>query len=266
VPDISFPNLGIELYNVSRTAFSVFGVSIYWYALMLTGGIFAGYGTALIEAKRTKQKTDDYSELFFFGVIASIIGSRLFYAAFRWENFSDNPLRIITGIRDGGLSVFGGILGGIIAAYTISRVRKMDFVTILDTCAPSFAIGQAIGRWGNFFNREAFGSFTDNLFAMRIAQGAEYIQVHPTFFYESMWSLAAFAALTAYRPHKRFTGEVFWLYLVSYGFVRFFIEILRTDPLLLGTLQVSQAMAFIFFVSGIAVIALQRRRLRQNVK
>ena len=174
------------------------------------------------------------------------------------------------------LAIFGGIIASIIAVYVFSRIRKLDVWTILDTCAPSFALGQSIGRWGNFFNREAFGSFTDNIFAMRIVReqaqlttpdllersimdrGVEYIQVHPTFLYESLWSLAVFALLTLYRPHKKFNGEIFWLYLLSYGLVRFFLENLRVDRLMAGALPASQAAAALMFVSAVLAIGYYR--------
>ena len=273
-PDIWFPNLGLEFYNLSRRVFTVFGFAIYWYAVFVIAGVMAGYVTALIEAKRTGQRQEDYMDLLFAGVVSAVIGLRLFYVAFNWDSFRDNPIRIITGFRDGGLAIYGGIIASIIAVYLFSKVRKLNVWTILDTCAPSFAIGQVIGRWGNFFNREAFGGFTDNLFAMRmvreqttmplssdilantiIYQGVEYIQVHPTFLYESVWNLGVFILLTWYRPHKKFNGEVFWLYLTGYGLGRFLIEGLRTDQLLLGSMPVSQMMAALSVISGLAAVS-----------
>jgi len=284
-PDISFPNMGIELFSVNRVAISIFGLNLYWYALFIIAGILAGYATAVIEAKRSGQKPDDYSDLLFFSVIAAIIGLRLFFVAFNWEHYRHDPLRIITGIREGGLAIYGGIISSVITVYVFSRVRKLNMWTIFDTCAPSFAIGQAIGRWGNFFNREAFGGFTDNLFAMRIVrdqtrmplpadildntiiyQGIEYIQVHPTFLYESLWSLGVFILLTLYRPHKKFNGEILCLYFLSYGFARFFIESLRVDQLMMGAIPVSQLMSALIFVVAVVAIALQRRQSLLNAK
>ncbi|MCL1999656.1 MAG: prolipoprotein diacylglyceryl transferase [Turicibacter sp.] len=289
-PDIWFPHLGIELNNVSRLAFSVFGFGIYWYAIFVMIGIFVGYQTAIREAKRTGQRREDYTDLLMVGVISAIVGLRLFYVLFNLEYFYNDPIRIITGIRDGGLAIFGGIISSIVAVSIFAKKRKLNAWVVLDTCAPSFAIGQVIGRWGNFFNREAFGSFTDNLFAMRIVReqaGAaltpdildnivihqtttgivEYIQVHPTFFYESMANLAIFIALTIYRPHKRFNSEIFWLYLTGYGFVRFLIEGLRVDQLMLGVLPVSRAMAAIIFVCGLSMVIIYRLKpsLLKNV-
>ena len=283
-PDIVFPHLGIEFSNVSRVAFSIFGFNIFWYAILIILGITAGYFTALIEAKRTGQKQEQYMDLLLVAGFSALIGLRLFFVIFNWELYRDNPLDIILGIRGGGLAIFGGIIACIIAVYVFSRMRKLNVWLVLDTCAPSFALGQVIGRWGNFFNREAFGGFTDNIFAMRIVRdqvggpvtpeilaqtvidrGVEYIQVHPTFLYESMWNLGVFALLTLYRPHKKFEGEIFWLYLLGYGFARFFIEGLRTDQLMLGAMPVSQMMAALIFVSAVLAISVVRLRRRMLV-
>ena len=276
-PDIWFPNLGIELFNVSRVAFSIFGFNIYWYAVMIILGIIAAYIAAIIEVKRTGQRRDDYTDILVMGLPFVLVGLRLFYVIFNWELFRDNPIRIITGIRDGGLAIFGGIIASIIFVYVFSRRRKLNAWLVLDVGAPSFALGQAIGRWGNFINREAFGGFTDNLFAMRIVRGqtgmpltpeiiantvvyhnVEYIQVHPTFLYESLWSLGLFAILTIYRPRKKFNGQIFWLYLLGYGFGRFFIESLRTDQLLMGSIPASQAVAALMVVAAVTAMALQK--------
>lgn len=275
-PDIWFPNLGIQFQNVGQIAFTVFGISIYWYALFIVSGISMGYLTASREVERTGQNPEDYMDLLFIGVIFAIIGLRLFYVAFNWELYSHDPIRIITGIRDGGLAIFGGIIAAIAAVYLIALKKKLNVWQVLDTCAPSFAIGQMIGRWGNFFNREAFGGFTDNLFAMRIIreqaqivtpellantiiyEGVEYIQVHPTFLYESIWSLTTFVLLTLYRPNKKFNGEVFWMFLFAYGLGRFFIEGLRVDQLMMGAIPVSQLMAASIFIIGAAAIIFKR--------
>ena len=280
-PDIVFPHLGIEINNLSRVAFSIFGFEIFWYAIFIVLGITAGYFTALAEAKRTGQNKEHYMDLLLVAGSSAFVGLRLFYVIFNWERYRHNPLDIIIGIRDGGLAIFGGIIACIIAIYVFSRIRKLNVWLLLDTCAPSFALGQVIGRWGNFFNREAFGGFTDNLLAMRIARnqaagpvtpeilahtimdrGVEYIQVHPTFLYESLWNLGLFILLTLYRPRKKFEGEVFWLYLLGYGFARFFIESLRTDQLTFGAVPVSQMMAALVFVSAVLAITIIRLRKR----
>ena len=280
-PDIWFPHLGIEIQNLNRVAISVFGFNIYWYSLLIILGALAGFFVALREAKRTGQNPEHYYELFSLGIVAAIIGLRLFFVAFNWEMYRHDPIRIITGIRTGGLAIYGGLIAVTIAVYVIARVRKVDIWLMLDTAAPSFVLGQAIGRWGNFFNREAFGGFTDSIFAMRIlpsqirvfispelwtqtvyARGAEYIQVHPAFLYESLWNFALFAALFFYRPRKKFDGEIFWMYLLGYGFARFFIEGIRTDQLLIGGtgIAISQVLSAVAFVVALVMIILMRRR------
>lgn len=281
MPDIWFPHLGIELHNVNPEAISIFGFSIYWYAVLIVFGIAVGYFVALMEAKRTGQDPEMYSDILIVGGISAIIGLRLFYVAFNWQNFRHDPITIITGIREGGLAIFGGIIAVLIATAIFAKVRKLNVWLMLDTGMPSFALGQAIGRWGNFFNREAFGDFTDNPFAMRLVMeqvrspitaeifnnsiihnGVEYIQVHPTFLYESLWCLGLFIVLIVYRPHKKFDGQIFWLYLIGYGFARFFIESLRTDKLMLDVIPVSQVMAALVFIYSL--ISLILRHYKHN--
>jgi len=187
--------------------------------------------------------------------------------AFNWDIYRGrNFFAAFFDIRGGGLAIYGGILGALLAGYIISRRKKIPITTITDTAGPSLALGQAIGRIGNFFNREAFGGYTDNLFAMRIRvdqamyttpelvervytfQGVDYMQVHPTFLYESIFNFVLFAALVLYRPHRRFNGEMIFLYMLGYGAARFFIEGLRTDQLMLfGTgFPVSQVVSVLF--------------------
>ena len=284
MPDIYFPHLGIAFQNVNVIAISIFGFNIYWYAVFIMLGVIAGYVTATIEAKRSGQNPEIYTDMLFVGLIAAFIGLRLFYVAFNWELFRHDPITIITGIRDGGLAIFGGIIATLIATAVFARKRRLNVWLMLDTGMPSFALGQAIGRWGNFFNREAFGCYTDNLFAMRmvrdqvrgpitpdiaantvISQGVEYIQVHPAFLYESLWTFGIFAALTLFRPHKKYDGQVFWLYLLGYGLARFFIESLRTDQLMLGPIPISQMMAALIFIPALLALAHNKYRNRHRV-
>ena len=279
MPDIYFPYLGIEFQTVNLIAISIFGFNIYWYAVMIVLGITAGYLTAAREANRSGQDPAIYTDMLFVGLIAAFIGLRLFYVAFNWELYRHNPITIITGIREGGLAIFGGIIATLIATAVFAKRRKLNVWLMLDTGMPSFALGQAIGRWGNFFNREAFGGYTDNLFAMRIVreqvrgpitpdiaantiinQGVEYIQVHPAFLYESLWTFGLFAALTFYRPRKKYDGQIFWLYLLGYGFVRFFIESLRTDQLMMGPIPISQMMAALIFIPALLALAHNKYR------
>ena len=273
-PEIWFPHLGIEFPHVSRIALTLFGIPLYWYGVCIVAGVIAALLLAQWEARRTGQNADEYLTLLNLGLVVSLICTRLYYVIFSWDLYRDNWLGIFS-VREGGLGIYGGILGALLSGLIFSRVKKIPFTTLADTCAPSLLIGQIIGRWGNFFNREAFGRYTDNPFAMRllvnqasgvtpellarsvIERGAEYIQVHPAFLYESTWNFLLMILLIAYRPHKRFPGEVMLLYMLGYGFARFFIEGLRTDQLIFfGTgLPASQitSVAFVLFAGAMIV-------------
>ena len=283
-PDIWFPNLGIYFENVPRVAFSVFGFDIYIYALCIVAGIAAAYFLAVWYAKRTKQKWEDYLDLLMLGVPMAVLGLRLYFMAFNWDMYRDrNFFLALVDIRGGGLAIYGGIIGAILAGVIMSIKKGIPFTTFADTCAPSLLIGQVIGRFGNFFNREAFGGYTNNLFAMRIqvdqallpsadvletaglfAHGVEYLQVHPTFLYEAFFNLLLMFALIIYRPHKKFNGEVLLLYMLGYGVIRFFVEALRTDQLMFMNtgIPASQLMSIVFVAVALFLIVAGRLRAK----
>lgn len=265
--DASFPNLGINITNLPRVAFSVFGVPLYVYGLMITFGVLAGLLYARHEAKRTGQDPETYYDFTMYALVLSIIGARVYYVVFSWDTYKDN-LWSVFNIREGGLAIYGGIITAVATAVVYSRVKKIPFGLFADTGAPALLLGQTIGRWGNFFNREAYGTPTDSLFALRylvtsdnyvppsvlekafILEGYTYIQVHPTFLYESVWNLLLFVLLNVYKRHKKFDGEILFLYLFGYGLGRVWIEGLRTDQLLLwGTgIAVSQVLSGVLVV------------------
>ncbi|WP_455958269.1 prolipoprotein diacylglyceryl transferase, partial [Anaerotignum lactatifermentans] len=166
MPEIWFPNLGIEIDHLSRTAFTVFGQDIYWYGIFIGLGVILGVLLALHEAKRTGQNPDTYLDFIIYAMIIAIIGARLYYVIFSWDFYGQHPEKIFA-IRKGGLAIYGGIIGGVLTAIVYSHLKKKSFWVMADTMAPSLILGQMLGRWGNFFNKEAFGGFTDNLFAMR---------------------------------------------------------------------------------------------------
>ncbi len=277
-PEVVFPNLGIEIAHISRVAFTVFGVPVYFYGVFIVLGVIIGMALGIREAKRTGQNPEDYMDLLFYVLILAIIVSRLFYVAFRWDNYKNDLLSILN-FREGGLSIYGVVIGGFIAAFLYTRKKKLNFLQITDTLVPSLILGQALGRWGNFFNREVFGFYTDNLFAMRYlvdqvydipasvaehivnVNGASYIQVHPTFLYESAWNLLLFFFLFYWQRKKKRHGEVSLLYFAGYGFARFFIEGIRTDRLYLwGTnIAVAQILAVISVVGGLFAFIWLRR-------
>jgi len=231
-------------------------------------GIAAAAGIAFWYAHKTGQKVSDYMDLLLLGLVLAFIGLRTYYIIFNWEHFRGRSFFTFFNLREGGLAIYGGIIGALLAGFIISRYKKIPINTITDTAGPSLALGQAIGRIGNFFNREAFGGYTDGLFAMRLRVdqvryttpdlmervyefgGVEYLQVHPAFLYESVFNFMLVAALVIYRPYKRFDGEMILLYMLGYGIARFFIEGLRTDQLIFfGTgLPASQIVSVLFVI------------------
>lgn len=278
---IEFPNIGIHLDNVGKTV-TVFGFDIAYYGIVIGIGMLAGIAMAMMEAKRTNQNQEDYIDIAIFGIIFGIIGARIYYVVFAWDMYKDNLLEIFN-TRHGGLAIYGGVIAAVITVFVVARVKKLPVALLLDTGCFGLITGQMIGRWGNFFNREAFGDYTDNLLAMRIPldavrssdvsenirehidviDGVSYIQVHPTFLYESLWCLMVLVILLLYRTHKKFNGELFLMYLAGYGAGRVWIEGLRTDQLWFpGTeIPVSQVLAGVLVVVAGVLIVCGRRGL-----
>lgn len=276
---INFPNLGIHLEHVGQKI-SIFGFDIAYYGMIIGVGILAGLLMAVREAKRTKQNPETYYDLALYAVIFSIIGARLYYVIFSWDMYKDDLLSIFN-LREGGLAIYGGVIAAMITVFVFSRVRKISFGLLVDTAGLGLILGQIIGRWGNFFNREAFGEYTDNLFAMQlpvdavrasditekmrehieVIGGIEFIQVHPTFLYESVWNIGVLVILLLWRKHKKFNGEICLMYLLGYGVGRFWIEGLRTDQLqFFDGIAVSQVLAAVLVVVSIILIVLGRRK------
>ncbi len=281
---IYFPNLGIFLENVGKN-FSVFGFEIAFYGCTMATGIIVGYLMAAREAKRTGQNPDDYLDMLLYAVFFAIVGARLYYVAFSWEHYKDNLLSILN-LRQGGLAIYGGIIGAFTTVYFFTKKRKLSFTQMLDTACPGLAAGQVIGRWGNFFNREAFGGYTDGLFAMQlpvsavrsgeiteqmwenleVINGIEFIQVHPTFLYEGLWNVGVIIFLYLYRKHKKFQGELVLWYLVLYGAGRFWVESLRTDQLLIPGIgfPISQLLGAVMAVAGLIAVFIGHKKAKEN--
>lgn len=279
--DIYFPHLGIKIESLSRIAIKIGGFNIYWYGVFIAIGALLGVSLCLKEAKRTNQSQDLYSDFAFIGIICGICGARIYYLLFHGDSLLD-----FFKIRDGGLAIYGGVIGGTLAAIIYSKIKKVNFFKLVDTCIMSVLIGQIFGRWGNFFNREAFGSYTDSLFAMAlkaqqvsglkingdtaIYQGnakypvtifnnISYIQVHPTFLYECVWNICLFIIMFIFRKHKKFDGQLLAMYFIGYGLGRFFIESLRTDQLLILGIPVSMAVSLILVAVGACILVVSKK-------
>lgn len=278
---IQFPNLGFEI-EVGKS-FMLFGkFEIAYYGITMALAMIFGAIVAYREAKRTGQKVDDYVDYTIFGILGGVVGARLYYVAFKWDTYKDDLLEIFN-LRGGGMAIYGAVIGAALVAVIFCKIKKMNFWKFADTAVLGLITGQIIGRWGNFFNREAFGSFTDSLFAMRIpladastgvlnpnaleaitvtVNGAQYVQVHPTFLYESVLNLLLLLLMIIFRDKKKFYGETFCRYLIGYGVIRFIIEGFRTDQLRIGEIAVSQVLSAVLAAAGIIFVVIMRMRLK----
>lgn len=280
--DIAFPHLNIYLENVPKN-FTIFGFSIALYGVIIGLGFFLALILITKVAGATGQNPDTYWDVATFIIVFSIIGARLYYVFFAWDYYKDNPISVLN-IRNGGLAIYGGVIAGFLTAFIYCRVKKVNFFLLTDTIMPGLLLGQTMGRWGNFTNREAFGEYTDNLFAMRlpieavrsgeitalmkehIIEGTNYIQVSPTFLYESMWNLCLLVIVLLYIKHKKFDGEIVLIYLGGYGLGRSWIEGLRTDQLIMHTtgLPVSQMLAICLVIFSVTVMIIKRLKMRNK--
>lgn len=283
---IRFPKLGIEIENLG-TGINFFGIPIAYYGIIIAIGMLVGYLLVEWQAKRTGQNKELYLDFALYAIIISVIGARIYYVVFAFDEFKDN-LWSVFNLRGGGLAIYGGIIAGVLTAVVFSKVKKVSLTLLLDTSCVGLLIGQIIGRWGNFFNREAFGGFSDGLLAMQIKKsevaasnistelmnhlvvvdGVEYIQVHPTFLYESLWNLALLVIILLYTNHKKFNGELTLIYAFGYGIGRAWIESLRTDQLLLwGTnIPVSELLSILVAVVAACILIYKHIMLYKQKK
>ncbi|NLP14016.1 MAG: prolipoprotein diacylglyceryl transferase [Clostridium sp.] len=268
---VKFPGLGLE-FKIDRVAFSFFGIPVYWYGIIISAGFLLAIFLGLKNCKKFGIKSDDVLDLVFWAAPSAIIGARIYYILFNWHEFDGNIMKMIN-IREGGLAIYGGIIGGVLAGYIFTKVKKIDFLTVADLAGPYFIMAQGIGRWGNFVNQEAFGRNTNLPWGMHSKAIQEYLErlgdsnidpltpVHPAFLYESIWDLGVFLFLLWYRKRYKVKGELFFLYMMLYGVGRAWIEGLRTDSLYIGgtNIKASQLLAIAFAVIFAAVIFIRRR-------
>lgn len=249
---IAFPGLGIKAFDINPVAFTLFGREVYWYGIIIAMGLLLAYVWALYESKREQITTDTLADLLIVGLPTAIIFARLYYVVFSWDSYKNKIVDIFK-IWEGGIAIYGAVIGAFVAGLIYSKVKKISFYKLADLAAPCFLIGQAIGRWGNFVNVEAFGNETTLPWRMLIID--EAISVHPTFLYESLWNAIGFLIVVMVRKKKPFEGFIFYGYLLWYGLGRVWIEGLRTDSLMLGNLRISQVVAgFCIIVSAITIL------------
>lgn len=285
-PDIRFPGLGIEIDHLPTGIVLPIGngFEVKFYGIIIGIGILCGYLMACRCGKKEKISSDTLLDFLLYALIFSIIGARTYYVIFSWDSYKDDLLQILN-LRAGGLAIYGGVIAAFLTLFVYTRVKKISFFQMADCCVPGLILGQAIGRWGNFFNCEAFGGYNENILSMWILktrvysgyvteelnqhlgiwQGEEYIQVHPTFLYESLWNLGVLCLLLLAHRKKQFHGQITWMYLAFYGLGRVWIEGLRTDQLLLGSTEipVSQLLSGCLAVIGLLVIIIQMRKVQK---
>lgn len=277
VNHVSFPGLGLEM-EINRVAFTVFGVPIYWYGVCIALGLLLGMLYAFRYAKSYGIDADRMVDVIFASTIAAIIGGRAYYVA--TAPFEYQSIWEMIDIRLGGIAIYGGIIAAFAMGALMCRVRKVPMLPMFDLAAQGFLIGQCLGRWGNFFNQEAFGGNTTLPWGMISESTQQYLQavqetlaaqgmtvdpsmpVHPTFLYESIWCGLGFLLLWRYSKHRRFHGEMTLLYMMWYGFERFFVEGLRTDSLMVGNVRISQAVAALSVAAALVLWVILRRKYR----
>jgi phosphatidylglycerol:prolipoprotein diacylglycerol transferase len=273
--DIRFPHLNLVLDHVG-TGITIFGFEIKFYGMLIAAAFMVGLFIARQEAKRTGQDPELYLDYMLSMVIPALVGARMYYVIFSWDYYKEHLNEIIM-IRNGGLAIYGGVLAAILTLYLFCRIRNSSVFLMADTAVMGLLAGQIIGRWGNFFNREAFGCYTNTPLAMQIPTtyfsygrlaelsdagvmdhlvtiaGKTYIQVHPTFLYEGLWNLGILLFLLWFRKRKKWDGQMLSIYFIGYGIGRFLIEGLRTDSLyFFGTgIRTSQMLALILVIIGI---------------
>ncbi len=281
---ISFPKIGWE-FHIDPTAFTVFGLDIQWYGIIIVTGLLLAILYCFPHMKRFGIDSDRAIDAVIGGVVGGIVGARLYYVAFRWDEYRGD-IKAILNTRNGGLAIYGGIIGAVLVGLLICKARKVKMLPMLDITVIGFLIGQGVGRWGNFVNQEAFGTNTDSLFGMtggRIQQtifhnsayldGEMYRQglemsekyaVHPCFLYESVWCLLGFVILASFSKRRKYDGQIFLMYLAWYGAERFVVEGLRTDSLMIGNMRVSQALSLIICIISIILQIIFHFRVKRD--
>ena len=247
---------------MDRVAFTIFGIDVMWYGILMAIGMILGTLIALKEAKRVGIKEDNILDLAIIAIPVGLICARLYYVIFNWEYYASNPSQVFN-FRGGGMAIHRALIGGVLAGYLFSRYKKINFFKLADTVIIGMPLAQAIGRWGNFINKEAHGGPTNLPWGIMV----DGVKVHPTFLYESIWDFGIFVFLWMFRKKKSYEGQIIVLYAILYSLGRFFIEGLRTDSLMIGPLRMAQVISLVGVIGGlIAHIYLSKKSKinRQN--
>ena len=284
---VVFPKLGLDI-EISDTAFTIAGLEIKWYGIFITVGLLLAVIYAFKNMKSYGIDPDRAIDVIIGGVLGGLVGARAYYVLLNWDSYSGDIASIFN-IRNGGLAIYGGIIGAVLVAAIVAKFKKVKLLPLLDIAGVGFLLGQGIGRWGNFTNQEAFGCNTETLFGMSSGKIQQWIAqygntatlpagevlevskpVHPCFLYESVWCLLGFVVLAILaKKIRKFDGQIFLMYAAWYGLGRFFIEGLRIDSLMIGSLRVSQGLAAVCFVASVVlliVFSLKVRRMGDDYK
>lgn len=263
---VSFPGFGWE-FDISKTAFSIGPLEVRWYGILIAVGLILAVIYACVVSKRYKTNADNLLSCVLVGVITGILGARLYFVLFKWDYYSQH-LNEILAINEGGLAIYGGLIGAIIGGTIVAKIKKMNILALLDVASLGFLIGQGIGRWGNFFNQEAYGTVTDLPWRM-VSEGTYMEPVHPCFLYESLWCLLGFVLLHFFSKtrFRKYHGQIFFMYLAWYGFERMLVEGLRTDSLYtpIFGLRVSQVLSLVLCLASIIILIVNAARHKKNI-
>jgi len=273
---ISFPGLGIDSFSVKSVAFTLFGkLEVRWYGLIITLGMILAVAYAAYRFKQEKISFDDLLDMAIFTILFGVIGARLYYVLMSLDQY--HSFKDVIAIWEGGLAIYGGIIAGGITIFCVCKYKKINPMKAFDAIAPGVMIGQFLGRWGNFFNGEAFGGIVSEghpLYFLRMGLVSsntlidfntyEMVYVHPTFLYESLWNILGFILINIFYKKKKFDGQIFFTYIAWYGFGRTFIELLRTDSLYVGPIRISSLVGFLCFTVGVGFIAYNLIKIKKN--
>ncbi|MDO5560827.1 MAG: prolipoprotein diacylglyceryl transferase [Oscillospiraceae bacterium] len=280
--DIAFPGLGIDKLTVKSEAFTIFGVSIMWYGILIALGMVLAILFGFSQMKKYGIDPDRAVDVIIGGIIGGVVGARLYYVAMNWDSYK-NDIKSIFYTRNGGLAVYGGLIGALLVGIIICKIRKVKILPLFDIAGMGFLIGQGIGRWGNFFNHEAFGYNTDLPWGMTSPKIQQWIidnnssissssdivamsadkPVHPCFLYESLWCLIGFVVLFLLSKKRKYDGQMFLAYILWYGAERAVVEGLRTDSLMVGNVRISQVIAIVSAAAALILLIVCGSKVRR---